>query len=105
MAVLAFGFELTLDQHLRGDTGVVGTWLPQGVTTLHAAETDQGVHDRVVEAMTHVQAAGNVRRRNHDGVGIARALRGEIILGLPGVVPGSFNSVRLVGLIHARRDP
>jgi hypothetical protein len=32
-------------------------------------------------------------------------LRSEIILGLPGVVPGSFNGVRLVGLIHARRDP
>src|SRR5471030_189946 len=105
VAALAFGFELTLHQHLRGDAGVVGARLPQGVATLHAAETDQGVHDRVVEAVTHVQAAGDVRRRDHDGVGLARALRGEVILGLPGVVPGSFNGVRLVGLIHARRDP
>ncbi|MNF84032.1 hypothetical protein D3C84_663760 [compost metagenome] len=80
MAALALGFELTLHQHLRGDTGVVGARLPQGVATLHAAETDQGVHDRVVEAVTHVQAAGDVRRRDHDGVGLARALRGEVIL-------------------------
>ncbi|MNI25655.1 hypothetical protein D3C73_793170 [compost metagenome] len=80
VAALALGFELTLDQHLCGDTGVVGTRLPQGVATLHAAETDQGVHDRVVEAVTHVQAAGDVRRRDHDGVGLARALRGEVIL-------------------------
>ena len=80
VAILALGFELTLHQHLRGDTGVVGTRLPQGVATLHAAETDQGVHDRVVEAVTHVQAAGDVRRRDHDGVGLARALRGEVIL-------------------------
>ena len=79
VATLALSFKLTLHQHLRGDTGVVGTRLPQGVTTLHAAETDQGVHDRVVEAVTHVQAAGDVRRRNHDGVGLARALRGEVI--------------------------
>ena len=80
VAILALGFELTLHQHLRGDTGVVGARLPQGVATLHAAETDQGVHDRVVEAVTHVQAAGDVRRRDHDGVGLARALRGEVIL-------------------------
>ncbi|MNS56032.1 hypothetical protein D3C72_888810 [compost metagenome] len=80
VAVLAFGFELALHQHLRGDTSVVGARLPQGVATLHAAETDQGVHDRVVEAVTHVQAAGDVRRRDHDGVGLARALRGEVIL-------------------------
>ncbi len=105
VTILALGFELALHQHLRGDTGVVGARLPQGVATLHAAETDQRVHDRVVEAVTHVQAAGDVRRRDHDGVGLARALRGEVVLGLPGLVPGSFNGVRLVGLIHARRDP
>jgi len=105
MTVLALGFELALHQHLGGDTGVVGARLPQGVATLHAAETDQGVHDSVVETMAHVQAAGDVRRRDHDGVRVARALRSEIVLGLPGLVPGSFNGVRLVGLIHARRDP
>ena len=105
MTALAGGFELAFHQHLGGDTGVVGTRLPQGVAALHAAETDQRIHDRIVEAMAHVQAASDVRWRNHDGVGIARALRGEIILGFPGVVPGSFDGVRLVGLIHARRDP
>ena len=105
VAALAFGLELTLYQHLRGDTGVVGARLPQGVATLHAAEADQGIHDRVVETMAHVQAAGHVWRRDHDGVGLACTLWGEVVLGLPGVVPGSFNGVRLVGLIHARRDP
>ena len=105
VAALALGFELALYQHLRSDASVVGAWLPQGVAPLHAAKANQGVHDRVVEAMAHVQAASDVRWRDHDGVGIARALRGEVVLGLPGVVPGSFNGVRLVGLIHARRDP
>jgi len=105
MAVQTLCFDLTLNQHLGGDTRVVGARLPQGVATLHAAETDQGVHDRVVKTVTHVQAAGDVRRRDHDGVRVARALRGKIILFFPGFVPGSFNGVRLVGLIHARRDP
>ena len=105
VAVQTLCFDLTLNQHLGCDTRVVGARLPQGVATLHATETDQGVHDRVVKTVTHVQAAGDVRRRDHDGVRVARALRGKIIFFFPGFVPGSFNGVRLVGLIHARRDP
>ena len=105
VTVLAGGFQLAFHQHLGGDTGVVGARLPQGVATLHAAEADQRIHDRIVEAMAHVQAASDVRWRNHDGVRVARTLWGEIVLGLPGVVPGSFDSVGLIGLIHARRDP
>ena len=97
--------QLALHHHLGGDAGVVGTRLPQGVAALHAAEADQRVHDGVVEAMAHVQAAGDVRRRDHDGVGLAGALRGEVVVLLPGLVPGSFDGVRLVGLVHARRDP
>ena len=61
--IIGYSQTLTLNQHLGGDTGVVGARLPQGVATLHAAETDQGVHDRVVKTVTHVQAAGDVRRR------------------------------------------
>nr|GEY46165.1 hypothetical protein [Tanacetum cinerariifolium] len=84
VAILALRLQLTLHQHLRGDTGMVGARLPEGVATLHAAKTDQGVHDRVVETVAHVQAAGDVRRRNHDGVRVARTLRSEIVFGLPG---------------------
>ena len=101
MAADAFGTQLTLDHHLRGDARVVGARLPQGVATLHAAEADQGVHDGVIETMAHVQAAGDVRRRDHDGVGVARALRSEIVVRFPGLVPGGFNGVRLVGLVHS----
>ncbi len=93
--------QLPLDHHLRGDTGMVGAWLPQGVAALHAAPADQRIHDCVIEAMAHVQAAGDVRRRNHDGVGLAGALWGEVIVRFPGLVPGSLDGVRLVGLVHA----
>ena len=63
VAVDALSGQLALDYHLGGDTGVVGARLPQGVAALHAAEANQRIHDGVVEAMTHVQAAGDVRRR------------------------------------------
>ena len=105
VAANTFSSKLAFDHHLCGDARVVSSRLPQGVAPLHAAEADQAVHDRVVEAVAHVQAAGDVRRRDHDGVGLARALRGEVTLGFPVLVQGGFNGVRLVGLVHARRDP
>ncbi|MDT4793166.1 hypothetical protein FQZ97_256800 [compost metagenome] len=98
----ALGGQLALHHHLGGDAGVVGARLPQGVAALHAAVADQRVHDGVVEAVTHVQAAGDVRRRNHDGVRLAGTLRGEIVLFLPQGVPVGFDGVGLVGLVHER---
>ena len=59
-----FGGDLALHQHLRGDTGVVGAYLPQGVATLHATPAHQGVHDGILEGMAHVQGAGDVGRRD-----------------------------------------
>ncbi|MNT71269.1 hypothetical protein D3C72_2097360 [compost metagenome] len=100
MAADALGGQLALNHHLGGDAGVVGARLPEGVATLHAAEADQRVHDGVVEAVAHMQAAGHVRRRNHDGVRVAGTLRGEVVVLLPGLVPGSFDGVGLVGLVH-----
>ncbi len=100
VAVDALSGQLALDYHLGGDTGVVGARLPQGVAALHAAEANQRIHDGVVEAMTHVQAAGHVRRRQGNGVGLARALGGKVVVLLPGLVPGSFNGVGLVSLVH-----
>ena len=105
VAADALGGQLALDHHLRGDARVVGARLPQGVAALHAAEAHQAVHDRVVEAVAHVQAAGDVRRRDHDGVGLAGTLRGEVVVRLPVLVQGGFDGVGLVGLVHARRDP
>jgi hypothetical protein len=45
---------------------VVGTGLPQGVFTLHALVANHGIHDGLLEGMTHMQTAGDVRRRDHD---------------------------------------
>ncbi len=68
-----FGGALALDQHLGGDAGVVGAHLPEGVAFLHPPPADQGVHDGVLEGVAHVQTAGDVGRRDHDGVGLALA--------------------------------
>ncbi len=101
VAADALRAQLALDHHLRGDARMVGARLPQRVAALHAAEADQRVHDGVVEAMAHVQAAGDVRRRDHDGVGLARTLGREIVVRFPGLVPGSLDGVGLVGLVHS----
>ena len=103
MAADALCSELALNHHLGGDTGMVGARLPQGVAALHTAEADQRVHDRIVEAVTHVQATSHVRRRQGNGVGLARALRGKVVVLLPGLVPGSFDGVGLVSLVHGCR--
>ena len=74
--------------------------LPQGVVTLHAVITDQGIHDRVVETVTHMQLAGDVRRRNHDAVRNTIAAGFEITLLFPRFVPAGFDGGGLKGLIH-----
>ncbi|MNE93517.1 hypothetical protein D3C80_1913760 [compost metagenome] len=81
---------------------MVGTRLPQGVFTLHALIADHGVHDGLLESMTHVQAAGHVRRRDHDGkaffTGITMRL--EIALLFPVLVKRLLDVLRVICLIH-----
>jgi len=62
-----------LDHHLRGDPGVVHARLPQRVASLHPAPAHQDVLHRHRQRMAHVQAAGHVGRRNHDGEGVGVA--------------------------------
>src|SRR5690554_2419229 len=99
-ALALLGGDLALHQHLRRDAGVVGAHLPQGVAPLHPPPADQGVHDGVLEGVAHVQAAGDVGRRDHDGVGLALTGGGEAAIGLPALVPAGFDLLGLVGLVH-----
>ncbi len=96
----ALGVELALDHDLSGDTGVIGARLPERVCAPHAVVADQGIHDRVLERVAHVQAAGDVGRRDHDAVGLALAARREVAVLLPGLVPGLLDGLRVVGFIH-----
>ena len=100
---LAFGGQFAFNHHLGGDTGVVGADLPQGFFTQHAVIAGEGILNGVLERMAHVQGAGDVRRRNHNGVAFAiqAILIGlEVAFFFPLLVPGLFEGVGLVGLVH-----
>ena len=70
-ALLALRVELALDDHLRGDAGVIRAGLPQRVVAPHAVVAGERVHQRVLERVPHVQRAGDVRRRDDDAIGRA----------------------------------
>src|SRR5690554_4480100 len=101
MTVLTLRSELAFYHHLRGDTCVVSTRLPKGVTALHTAVTNQRIHNGVIKTMTHMQAAGDVRRRNHNGVRLSRTLARHVLRGFPSLVPSAFNGVRLIVAVDA----
>ncbi len=66
---LAFGLaDVPLDERLGGDPGVIHAGQPQRLEALHPLAADQRVHQRVAERVADVQAARDVRRRQHDRV-------------------------------------
>ena len=100
----AFFRQLALDHHLGGDAGVVAARLPQHGAAEHAVEPDQRILDGVVEGMAHVQAAGDVRRRDDDAVGPRRRIidRREMAALLPQPVELGLDLGRPVGLVQHR---
>ena len=100
MTVGTFSGQLALHHHLGSDTGMVGTYLPQGVATLHASVAHQGIHDGVLKGVAHMQAAGHIGGRNHDAKGITLAGRLEITGFFPVFIPGLFDAIGLISLVH-----
>src|SRR5690554_740368 len=94
-----FSSELAFNQHLRGDTCMVGTHLPEGVFLLHSLPTGEGIHNRVLESMTHVQAAGDVRRWNHNTKGFALTGGTKVTELFPFFSPTLFYFGGLIGFI------
>ena len=106
-AVVVAGFpffsgNLTLNHHLGSDTCVVGTGLPQSVFALHALVANHGIHDGLLEGMTHMQTAGDVRRRDHDAEALLAfiTIRFEIALLFPVLVKRLFDILWVVCLFH-----
>ncbi|MNU84322.1 hypothetical protein D3C71_740410 [compost metagenome] len=97
-----FSGNLTFHHHLGSNTRVVSTSLPQGIFALHALVTDHGIHDGLLESMTHMQTAGDVRRRDHDAEGLFAfiAIRLEIALLFPVLVKRLFDISWVVCLFH-----
>src|SRR5262249_4306628 len=78
----------TLDDVLRRDAGVVHAGLPQDLVALHALAARQRVDDGVLEGVAQVQRAGDVGRRDDDGVRrlLALVVRREVTALHPALV-------------------
>ncbi len=91
--------QFALDLRLGRDAGVVGAGQPQHFFPLLAGAAGQDVLDRVVEDVSEVQDAGDVRRRDDDRVG--GLVRGRIGLETfpvdPSGVPLGFHLLGFVG--------
>ena len=73
-----------LDDHLRGDAGMVGADHPQSILAAHPLAAGQNVLKRIVERMADVQRAGDVGRRHDDRPRLfVRTVGPEEPLGLP----------------------
>src|SRR5690606_34962467 len=80
---LAGDRQVAADHHLGRDPGVVGAHLPQRAVAAHAVVAHQRVLQGVLERMAHVQGAGDVGRRQQDGVGGTVAAWGDYARGFP----------------------
>lgn len=88
---LAVDGELLFHHALGRDAGVIHAGLPEHLVALHPLAPGQGVHHGVLQRVAHVQAAGDVGRRQHDRVAgfVAGRVRGEV----PGVHPLAVDRV------------
>ena len=77
-AANALALKLLVDLCLRGDTGMVGAQHPARGLAAHAGHTDDGVLDRVIGGVAHVELAGHIGRRNGDGA-VAHALAALVV--------------------------
>jgi hypothetical protein len=101
VAALALLLELALDHDLRGDAGVVRAHDPVGVVAAHAVESDQRVHQRLLERVAHVQRAGDVRRGQLDAIGRRPViLMPEQPLRLPAGVPALLDGSGIEALVQ-----
>ena len=79
------------------DGSMVGTRHPACVLALHTRTTDEDVLNRVVQHVTHVKHACDIRRRNHDGVRFTFIrCRMKIVLFHPVLVPFLFGRLRTI---------
>ena len=67
--------QVLLHLDLGGDAGVVRAGQPQGLVPLHPLEADEDVLQGGVHGVAHVQLAGDVGGRHHDGKGLLVGIR------------------------------
>ncbi len=97
MAADALCAELPFDHHLGGNPCMIGAGLPERIMALHPMVAGQRVHDGVVKTMSHVQAAGDVWRGEHDGKRRALTRWLKVAFLFPALIPVGFQRGRVVG--------
>ena len=81
---------------------MVRSGLPQGIAPAHTLEANEDILHRVVKRVAHVQAAGDIRRWDHNCVGPLRGARpaGKSACALPALVQLRFDLDRPIGLVQ-----
>ena len=76
--------------------------LPQHVLATHPLKAHEHVLQRIVQRMAHVQHAGDIRRRDDDGIGLRAGIAGrlETARRLPGLVDAGFGFGRVKSLVE-----
>ena len=79
---------------------MIGADLPQRALTFHAVVANEGVHDGLLETVSHVQCAGHIGRRDRYAVSAVTILGCEVILRFPLGIPLRFDCRRRKRFIH-----
>ena len=93
--------QLALDQHLGGDTGVIGARQPENIASAHPLPAHRDVDLRGLEHVPHVQRASHVGRRDHQREHGSRrgSVSFEQTLADPPLGPRWFNLRGIVGFL------
>ena len=96
--------KLALNNHLCGDTGMVGARLPQRIAPGHPMIANEQILQSECQRMSHMQIAGHIWRRHHDRIGRFLRLRvtGKMPAGHPLIVPVRLNGVWVIGFWQNR---
>ena len=105
MTTDAFSFELSFNQHLRCNSCMVCSNLPQCAAASHSVVSNECVHDRLLKSVSHVKGAGDVRWWDRNAVRLFTGTRGEVIFCFPFFVPARFYISRRKCLIHSLGKP
>ena len=86
--------------NLGGDTCMVHTGQPQRIIALHTLKTNQGILQRSVHCVTHMELTGNVggRHNNRERLGISGLVGLKMTVLLPHLIDFIFYLLRFINL-------
>ncbi len=99
MANLAFFFQSPFDNGLRGDARVIGPRKPKDFATEKASTAGEDILDGVIENVAKGEDAGDVGRRNDDGIArfLGIGVSPVVVTFVPLVVKAIFHLGGFVG--------